>query len=341
MNEKKSEKMAKEKIKVAFIYKPSQPYFSPSYYDTTPYNFFWLALNRNQELDVTYFPSEDSFDVKQIDKKYDIILLPNNFPTFVPDLIGIEQSKIPVICRTGDFHYAKRYNQFQYHEKFKIDYYFNFMSEKYFYKFYPSDYKYETVIYGIEPQFFKNLKPFPQRIKDKILNTGQVGNKKLRSRIINRVIHPKRSNWYFYKLRTVCNDLPYVVKQTLGKENPEMKNKNFTGNNYYEFLSEYRAGVAATTFYPTVKYWEIPAAGCLTFMEITDVNYGDYLGFVDKKNAIFINESNYKDKFNEYMENPDDSEWEKIALAGREYVLNNLTNDDAVKRLVKVMKKLI
>ena len=74
-------------------------------------------------------------------------------------------------------------------------------------------------------------------------------------------------------------------------------------------------------------------------MEITDVNYGDYLGFVDKKNAIFINESNYK--FNEYLENPDDSEWEKIALAGREYVLNNLTNDDAVKRLVKVMKKLI
>ena len=32
--------------------------------------------------------------------------------------------------------------------------------------------------------------------------------------------------------------------------------------------------IAATSVETTIKYWEIPAAGCLTFMEITEKNKG-------------------------------------------------------------------
>ena len=182
---------------------------------------------------------------------------------------------------------------------------------------------------------------FKDRIKDKILNTGQVGNIKLKSRIANRILHPRRSNWYFYKLRTLCNQLPYVEKQTLGKEDPKKKQEKFLGNSYPLLLSKYRAAIAATTFYPTTKYWETTCAGCLTFMEVTDLNYGDYLGFEDGKTAIFINEDNYQNKFLEYLQNPDDPKWEKIASEGRKYVLNNLTNETAVNSLVSLIKDVI
>lgn len=330
-----------DKIKVAFIYKPSNPYYSSTYYDTTIYNFFWIALKRSNELDITYFPNEDGFDTAQLKGKFDVILLPNNYHTWTPNLIGIQNLKIPVISKTGDPHYAKKLKQFQYHEKFKIDYYFNFMAEKYFHKFYPRDFKYKTIVLGLEPSLYQSVLPFKDRIKDKILNTGQVGNIKLKSRIANRVIHPRRSNWYFYKLRTLCNQLPYVEKQTLGKEDPKKKQEKFLGNSYPLLLSKYRSAIAATTFYPTTKYWETTCAGCMTFMEVTDLNYGHYLGFEDKKTAIFINENNYRDKFQEYLQNPDDPEWEKIADAGRNYVLNNLTNDHAVKSLVALMREVI
>ena len=45
-----------------------------------------------------------------------------------------------------------------------------------------------------------------------------------------------------------------------------------------------------------MKYKETPAAGCLTFMEITERNHGSFLGFEDGKSAVFIDESNYKRK---------------------------------------------
>ena len=70
---------------------------------------------------------------------------------------------------------------------------------------------------------------------------------------------------------------------------------------------QYCAAIAATTTNPNIKYWEIPAAGCLTFMEITEKNDGGVLGYEDGETAIFINEKNYKRKFDEYLSNPYDS----------------------------------
>ena len=103
----------------------------------------------------------------------------------------------------------------------------------------------------------------------------------------------------------------------------------------------FRAAISATTSFPTIKYKETPAAGCLTFMEITEKNHGAFLGYKDNKNAIFITESNYKEKFQEYLDAPDDPRWEKIAQAGKTHALENLSNDKGVLMLIDVMRKVL
>ena len=40
------------------------------------------------------------------------------------------------------------------------------------------------------------------------------------------------------------------------------------------------------------------------------------------------------------MSDPNNPKWEEIANAGREYTMNNLTNDQAVNSLVELMKEL-
>ena len=323
-----------EKIKIAFVYKPSYKFLTGNHFDNTTYYFFMHALKRNAKLEVNFFAEEEKFDVKKIEGKIDIILIPENYFEGTPELIGIEKSDIPVVSRVGDPHDAKRKNKFEFHEKFKINYYFNFMHESYFYKFYPKKYKYKTIIFGLEPTIYNYEKMFNERIKDRILNSGALGKTNLKSRVANRILNPNRSSWYFYKLRTMCNDLPYV-------EHAREIEKKYSTNNYQYLLSQYCAAIAATTFYPTIKYWETAASGCLTFMEITKENHGEYLGYKDGETAIFIDEKNYKEKFEEYLNDGDNPKWEQIAKNGKEYTMKYLNNDVAVENLVNLFKEMM
>lgn len=322
------------KIKVAFIFKPSYKFLTGDHFDNTTYFFFMHALKRNPELAITYFPEEEKFDIKTLKKDYDIILIPENYFEGTPDLIGIENSDIPVVSRVGDPHDAKRKKKYEFHDKFKIDYYFNFMQENYFYRFYPKTYRYKTIIFGLEPSLYNINKPFKNRIKNRILNSGALGKTSIKSRMANRILNPNRSSWYFYKLRTLSNKLSYV-------DHAREIEKKYHTNDYQYLLSQYCAAIAATTFYPTIKYWETAASGCLTFMEITKENGGEYLGYKDNETAIFINENNYKEKFEEYLNDVNNDKWEKIAKNGREYTMTHLNNDVAVKNLVSLFKEMI
>lgn len=325
----------KNKIRVALIYKKSYVFLTGKHFDKALYYFTMDALKRNQKLDVTYFPTDDTFDVTGFDEKFDVILLMHNKIDGVPEnLLGIKNLKIPVIARAGDPHEAQYFNPKILHKKWKIDYYFNFMPKNYFYKFYPKDFKYKEILWCLEPKIYKNLKPFKDRVKDKILISGNVGKTSIKSRIANKILNPKKSSYYFYKLRAKCNDLPFVYFSP-------MKNGKYENDDYPKYLSQFRASIAAATFYPVIKYFEIPASGCLTFMEVTETNGCKYLGFEDSKTAIFINEKNYIKKFEEYLNDPDNPKWEKIANAGQEHALNNLNNDIAVSSLVELMEELI
>ena len=324
-----------KKTRVALIYKKNYTFFNEEHFDKTTYYFFMRALKRNKDLEIKFLPVENEFDCNKLKGKIDVILLPNNNTDATPEkLIGIKKIGIPVVCRTGDPHWAKRYNQIEFHEKWKIDCYFNFMHKDYFYKFYPKKLFYKTIIFGVETDIYKDIKfDFKNREKFRIVNSGALGKNTLKSRIVNRILNPRRSGWYFYKLRTLCNSLEYVIHtRELEKELPNL--------NYQELLSKFRAAIAATTFYPTIKYWETSAAGCLTFMEISELNNGKYLGYTDDENAIFINEKNYKKRFQEYLSDPDNKKWEQIASSGKEFTMNNFSNDEAVKQLVTLFESM-
>ena len=331
------------KISVALIYRKSYNFFQPDHFDRTSYDFFFKALKRNKQLEVSYYPCGKKFDVSKIKGKCDIILLPNNRAVDYDDgstdgapdeLIGIKGLNIPVISRTGDPHDAKKYNQIEFCEKNKIDYLFSYHPDSFMYKYYPKSIKQKIIFWGLESQLYQTVPPFKTRIKNRILITGSMGRTDLRNRIANYILHSGRSSWKFYKLRTLCTKLNYV-------EYSGMKGKKYVNEDYPTYAGKYRAIIAAATFYPTLKYWENAAAGCLTFMEITKKNDGYFLGYKDNETAIFIDEKNYKERFQQYINDPDNPKWEKIANAGREYTMNNLTNDTAVNELVKLMRELI
>jgi hypothetical protein len=132
----------------------------------------------------------------------------------------------------------------------------------------------------------------------------------------------------------MCIKLPYVdYTTTLQHE--------YVNDKYPLLLMKYAGSVAAHSLYPVIKYWESTAAGCLTFMEVTEKNRADILGFKDGENAIFINEKNYKKKLEEFISDPNNSKWKEMAGAGRQYTMTNLTNDTAVESLVSVMKEFV
>jgi hypothetical protein len=290
------------------------------------------ALNRNNQIDVSNFPTKRSFDTSTLKNNFDVILLWSNNEWGMPDeLKNIQSLDIPVIARAADPADAKK--SINSHKKWKIDYYFHFFDKSFFYELYPSHFKYKTIIFGLESSLYDVVTPFNERIKTRILNSGAIGNTKLISRIINSTRNPKWNALTCYKLRTKCVKLPYVdYTPTL--------NHDYVNDRYPILLQKYAAAIAANSYNPNMKYWEIAASGCLTFMEITKKNRGQFLGYEDGKHAIFINEENYKEKFQEYLDDPENSRWKKIAEAGRDYTLKNFNNDTAVSSLVKLIKSL-
>jgi len=323
-----------KKIKTAFIYKPSNPYMSKTAWATTYYHFFMNALNRHADLDMAYFPAEKKFDVSKLRDKFDIILLWENHPWGSPDeLSGIQNLDIPVICRINDAHDAKIKGKIDYHEKYKIDHYFGYLPERFFYKYYPKNFKYKVIFYGVEPKLYENLTPYSKRIKKKILCSGAATSTKFSSRLSD-IIRGEQSLWKHYKLRTKCIELPYVnYTSTLQHE--------FINDKYPLLLMKYCTSIAAHSLYPVIKYWESTAAGCLTFMEATEKNQANILGFEDGKNAIFINEKNYEKKLSDYISDPNNAKWSEIAENGRYYTMNYLTNDVASNSLVEIFKEYV
>ena len=329
--------MLDKKIKVSFVYRNCLALTQKNFY-TYFYHFFFKALERNNELDVNYVQVNEKYDVEKLKGKTDIILLYEAFNTgqlCVPDeLIGIEKTNIPVISKVADPWAALTHDVGKYHDKLKIDGYFGPWQTDFLQKYYPSKFKFKTIFFGIEPSLYNDVTPFNERITKTILNSGAVARTNLTNRIFQKLMRGDSDPMKHYKLRTMCNKLPYVdYTSTLEHE--------FTGDKYPLKLNQYAASIAATTDTYTIKYFEIPAAGCLTFMEITDKNYGHSLGFKDGVSAIFINKNNYEEKFEEFLNDPKNPKWQQIANAGREHAMENFSNDKGVKTLVQFFKEFI
>lgn len=321
------------KIKVAFIFHKDNYFLSGNHFDNTYYNFFIKALKRNKRLLVKDIKTEDEFDCSKLKGEIDVILLWENSLFGMPkELFNIKNLEIPVISRTGDPSRAKKSKLL--HDKWKINYYFDFFSESFFHKIYPNEFNYKKIFYGVEKSLFENLKPFSERIKNKILNSGNIGNDKFFSKIINDIRNPKWNNYRCKVLRTKCTKLEFVDYNFT-------QNTEYVNDRYPILLQKYQSAIAADTYTPVQKYWEIPAAGCLTFMEITEKNEGMHTDFKDNETAIFINEKNYEEKFYEYLNNQENPKWKEIAESGNKFALKNFNNDRAAESLVNLMEKLI
>jgi len=322
-----------QKIRVAFIFGESNIFLKGTHFDNIYYNFFMKALKRNERIIVTNFPTKNSFDTSILKNNFDVILLWSNNQWGMPEeLKNIHTLDIPVIARAADPADAPK--SIKLHEKWKIDYYFHFFDKSFFYDLYPSHFKYKTIIFGVEPSLYETVIPYDERIKTKILNSGAIGNTKFISRIINTIKNPKWNALRCYYLRTKCSKLSYVdYTSTL--------DHIFVNDRYPLLLQKYAGAIAANSFNPNAKYWEISAAGCLTFMEITKKNKGQFLGYEDGKTAIFINQNNYKEKFQEFLSDPTNPKWKEIANAGRNYTLKNFNNDTAISSLIDLMEYLL
>ncbi len=79
----------------------------------------------------------------------------------------------------------------------------------------------------------------------------------------------------------------------------------------------------------------------LRLTELEEKNDGEFIGFKNNESCIFINENNYKNKFEEFLSDPDNTKWEEIATLGRDFAMNELNNDNAVETIVDSIKKLI
>lgn len=325
----------KAKIRVSFIYKNCLG-LSENNFFTQHRNLFFKALRRNKNIETSYYLCDNVFDVSEIQDQTDVILLyedQNFWANCVPDdLMGIKNSSIPVIAKIGDPWDGTKYDVKASNEKYKIDGYFGTYASDFFYKYYPNNFKYKCIFYGIEPSLYDELIPFEKRIKDKILNSGAIASTKLTNRIFAKLTKGEGDPMKHYKLRTMCNRLPYVdYTTTLGHE--------YVGDKYPLLLQKYSASIAATTDIYTMKYFEMPAAGCLTFMEVTDKNYAKNLGYKDDETAIFINEKNYIEKFEEYLNDVNNPKWKQIAYSGREFAMKNFNNDAGVQSLVEFIKE--
>lgn len=326
-----------KQIHVSFLYRNCEALTEKSFYAYF-YNFYFKALKRNSRIEVDYILTNDKYDVEKLKGKTDVILLYDSFNTgqlcVVDELIGLDKTNIPIIVKVGDPWAAKNFDVKKYHEKLNVDAYFGPWDENFFKKYYPSNFKFKKILFGIEPSFYENITPFNERIKDKILNSGAVAKTNLGNRLYQKFMRGDSDPMKHYKLRTMCNKLSYVdYTSTLQHE--------FIGNKYPLKLNKYIPAIAATTDTYTIKYFEIPAAGCLTFMEVTDKNYGKSLGYEDGKSAIFINENNYQKKFEEYLSDTENPKWGQIASAGREHALNNFTNDHGVDSLVELIEEYV
>ena len=317
-------------------YSSASPSLNGSGYDKIEYYFFNHAIFRNKNLEVNYLNTLDKIDVSKLKNDYDVILLPEVTIAAVLSLAGIKDCDIPVIAKAHDPHAILKRDTRGWADSLKVDWFFDFYAPESFYEYYPKHLKYEVVHTGLEPSLYTNAMPWNERVQDKIGISGILDERFDLIRKIYYRVYLRRSEvllpGFHYKLRTKCNKLPYVV-------HAHDIYPGHSTDQLHRILSRFRAAIAATTSFPTVKYKETPAAGCLTFMEITERNHGSFLGFEDGKSAIFIDESNYLARFQEYLDSPDDPRWKKIAQVGRKHALENLSNDRGVEMLISVMRK--
>lgn len=295
-------------MKIAFVYNKDDKGMSGKHWTNNAYRFFVEGLSRYPGLDYHVCPVNIDFDARDFNG-FDVVIfysLENLCPDYLAELNAVKVVRAPdphAICPGWICRVFAG----------GVRLVINHHTPEYMRRFLPEAIPYEQVIFGITKKLHKGP-PFKGR-RNSVLLTGAISRTQL------------------YALRTRAIALPGVKRVS--------KREGFTGDRYPELLRRYKAAIAACTVSSVYKYFEIPACGCVSFMEVNEQNGCGNLGFVDMMNAVFVDESNYKERIAQFTENPQDERWKAIAANGRRFVLKHYENEVQIAKLLRSIEEVV
>ena len=121
---------------------------------------------------------------------------------------------------------------------------------------------------------------------------------------------------YTFRKWAFCqSNISYVDHWLRNNEHPK-------GINYPDqLLASYAGALALASWQAVPKYFEMPLAGCVTFMQWNSDAYR--AGFRDGENCIFVEKENFNEKINHFLSHIID--YQSIADRGRELVEHHYT----------------
>jgi hypothetical protein len=301
-------------MRIALLYNPNDKGINGKNWKLNNYRFFREELPRQVEL--KEYPVLYGFDCSNLDCDAVVLwsLLPKNLVNM--QLKNFDKLKCVKITRAPDaWEIDEVYNKTA--KELGIDLVMSFQSPNAQYEYLDKNIRYKRFILGIDRETYKCPRNWSTRRKDVILSSG---------------VCPGPLSWtWFYHFRWKCAQHPKVY---------HAPKRDYLGVNYWMLLADYRAAIACMTLTSVLKYFEIPMCGCLMFAEVTGSNQIKDLGFKDGKNCIYIDRTNYKDRFDQYLSTPDAPVWKEIADAGHKLIINRFTNERQVSRFVSTVASL-
>lgn len=312
-------------IKLAFLYKPNNPYLCGLRPNNNFRKFYLEALKRNPDVEVTYCGSDTEIDCKDI-PEHDVYLFFDTIEWGLPVLRNLDHLKGLRVASINDAHsfcaVSKEFNRTRKQMLFdmKIDYCYYQHTPDYFHKFYPEVENYWWIPIGFDAELYKDIKPWEERRGDKILLTGVLGSE-------------------YYGFRELCKKHPNVEYVKPGSyEKYRYKKGKHDGDDYKKLLEQYKFAIASG-YNVANKYFEICAAGCLCVAHV-DSNGCAIIGFDDFETTVKVDRATIKIVLSMLSDREDDT-WEDIAKAGRDFVFQHYTHDKCVKRLIDHIKEVI
>ena len=107
------------------------------------------------------------------------------------------------------------------------------------------------------------------------------------------------------------------------------------GQHYSDLLYNFAGGLALSEYYPVPKYYEMPLAGMVTFVQWHDEMYD--LGFRNFENCISVHEPNFKAQIESFINNLES--YQHIASAGQKLVKENYTAEKFAERIYEEARR--
>lgn len=197
----------------------------------------------------------------------------------------------------------------------EIDYVFSYYKQPFF-KYFPNFDK-------------KKFIHFPWAIPDKWIFSGRVNN----NGNLPSIFGGQKSDAYSF--RNWCRKQKGVINY----ENSGVENKRMTDNNYFLWLRDKDAIIAAGSFgskynLVTPKYFEIPSSGSLLIGQFCEDLDG--LGFNQNNSLIFKSKGEFRTKIKTYIEHPD--EYLEMRERGRDLILSRHKISDRLKLINNTFK---